>query len=39
MPKHIAFLRAINVGGRAVKMDHLRGIFESLGLKYVVRKE
>ena len=27
---YIAFLRAINVGGRTVKMDHLRGIFESM---------
>ena len=31
MPKHIAFLRAINVGGRTVKMDRLREIFESMG--------
>jgi len=31
MPKFIAFLRAINVGGHTVKMDHLRGLFESLG--------
>lgn len=30
--KYIAFLRAINVGGnRVVKMEALRGIFESLG--------
>jgi uncharacterized protein (DUF1697 family) len=29
--KHIAFLRAINVGGRTVKMDHLRGLFEQVG--------
>jgi uncharacterized protein (DUF1697 family) len=29
--KHIAFLRAINVGGRTVKMDRLRGLFEALG--------
>lgn len=30
--KYIAFLRAINVGGnRVVKMDALRGMFESLG--------
>ena len=27
----IAFLRAINVGGHTVKMDHLRGLFEALG--------
>ncbi len=32
MPQYIAFLRAINVGGRTVKMTKLREIFESLGL-------
>jgi uncharacterized protein (DUF1697 family) len=32
MSKFIAFLRAINVGGHTVKMDRLRGLFESLGL-------
>lgn len=32
MPRYVAFLRAINVGGRTVKMDRLREIFESLGL-------
>ena len=31
MPRYIAFLRAINVGGHTVKMEHLRQIFESLG--------
>jgi len=31
MPRHIAFLRAINVGGHIVKMDHLRRLFEKLG--------
>lgn len=31
MPKYIAFLRAINVGGHTVKMDHLRRLFEALG--------
>jgi len=31
MPRYIAFLRAINVGGHTVKMDRLRQIFESLG--------
>ena len=31
MTKYIAFLRAINVGGHTVKMDHLRTLFESLG--------
>jgi len=30
MPRHIALLRAINVGGRIVKMEVLRQIFESL---------
>jgi uncharacterized protein (DUF1697 family) len=35
MPRYCAFLRAINVGGRVVKMDRLRAIFESLGLKNV----
>ena len=35
MTKFIAFLRAINVGGRTVKMDHLRGIFESMGFSNV----
>ena len=35
MPKYVAFLRAINVGGHVVKMDHLRLIFEELNLKNV----
>ena len=35
MSKHIAFLRAINVGGHNVKMDHLRQLFESLDLSNV----
>ena len=35
MTTHIAFLRAINVGGRTVKMDHLRGIFESIGFSNI----
>jgi uncharacterized protein (DUF1697 family) len=30
MPKYIAFLRAINVGGHVVKMDQLRRLFEEL---------
>lgn len=29
--RYIAFLRAINVGGHTVKMDHLRRLFEELG--------
>jgi len=33
--RHIAFLRAINVGGHVVKMDTLRDLFESLGLAKV----
>lgn len=32
MPRYIAFLRAINVGGRVVKMDALRMHFVALGL-------
>ena len=35
MTKYIAFLRAINVGGHTVKMDHLRQLFESLDLTNV----
>jgi uncharacterized protein (DUF1697 family) len=35
MPRYIALLRAINVGGRVVKMDRLRGLFEELGLSQV----
>lgn len=31
MPRHIAFLRAINVGGHTVPMARLRALFESLG--------
>ena len=31
MPRLIAFLRAINVGGHTVKMDYLRQLFESMG--------
>ncbi len=31
MPRRIAFLRAINVGGHVVKMDHLRKLFTSFG--------
>lgn len=32
MPKYVAFLRAINVGGHIVKMDQLRRLFEETGL-------
>ena len=35
MPKYIAFLRAINVGGHTVKMDHLRSLFAALGFANV----
>lgn len=31
MPRYLAFLRAINVGGHTVKMDALRRHFEALG--------
>jgi uncharacterized protein (DUF1697 family) len=31
MTRYIAFLRAINITGRYVKMDVLRGLFEQLG--------
>jgi uncharacterized protein (DUF1697 family) len=31
MTQYIAFLRAINVGGHIVKMDHLRRLFGELG--------
>jgi uncharacterized protein (DUF1697 family) len=35
MPRCVAFLRAVNVGGRTVKMDALRAQFEGLGLANV----
>jgi uncharacterized protein (DUF1697 family) len=35
MPKYIAFLRAINVGGHTVKMDQLKKLFEALGFTNV----
>jgi uncharacterized protein (DUF1697 family) len=36
MIKYVALLRAINVGGKnLIKMDALRGVFESAGLKNV----
>ena len=35
MTRHVALLRAINVGGRVVKMEQLRRIFESLGFRNV----
>lgn len=33
--RYVAFLRAINVGGRRVKMERLREIFRGLGLENV----
>lgn len=33
--RYIAFLRAINVGGRTVKMDELRALFEGMGFHAV----
>jgi uncharacterized protein (DUF1697 family) len=35
MPRYVAFLRAVNVGGRIVKMDALRGHFEAAGFANV----
>ncbi|HZB45579.1 MAG TPA: DUF1697 domain-containing protein [Pyrinomonadaceae bacterium] len=35
MPKYVAFLRAINVGGHTVKMEHLRRLFEAQGFSGV----
>jgi uncharacterized protein (DUF1697 family) len=35
MPRYVAFLRAINVGGHIVKMDRLRAEFEALGFSDV----
>jgi uncharacterized protein (DUF1697 family) len=31
MPRYVAFLRAVNVGGRVVKMDELRRLFTQAG--------
>lgn len=35
MPRYAAFLRGINISGRVVKMDRLRGLFESLDFAHV----
>ncbi len=35
MPRYLALLRAINVGGHTVKMERLRQLFESLGFERV----
>ena len=32
MPRYVALLRAVNVGGRVVKMERLRQVFEETGL-------
>lgn len=35
MPKYVAFLRGINVGGRIIKMADLKACFEKMGYKNV----
>lgn len=35
MTKYIALLKAINVGGHTVKMDHLKNLFEKMGFENV----
>jgi uncharacterized protein (DUF1697 family) len=35
MPKYVALLRAINVGGHTVRMDYLRSLFEALAFSGV----
>lgn len=35
MSRYVAFLRAVNVGGRVVKMDQLRRLFETMKFKEV----
>ena len=35
MPRYVALLRAVNVGGRFVKMDRLRALFEAMKLSKV----
>ncbi len=35
MPRYVAFLRAINVGGHVVTMDRLRKLFEDVGAEDV----
>jgi uncharacterized protein (DUF1697 family) len=32
MPRHVAFLRAVNVGGHTIRMADLRRVFETIGL-------
>jgi uncharacterized protein (DUF1697 family) len=35
LARYVAFLRAVNVGGRVVKMDQLRRLFEAMKLQHV----
>lgn len=35
MKRYVAFLRAINVGGRRIKMDRLRAVFDEFGVSEV----
>ena len=35
MPRYVALLRGLNVGGHRVKMDRIRSLFEDLGLEDV----
>jgi uncharacterized protein (DUF1697 family) len=35
MPRYVAFLRAINVGGHTVRMDQLRALFTGMGFSDV----
>ncbi len=35
MPRYIALLRGVNLGGHTVKMDRLKKLFEELGFKKV----
>src|ERR1019366_5707710 len=35
MPRYVAFLRGVNLGGHTVKMDRLKKLFEELGFKKV----
>ena len=39
MPRHIAFLRAINVGGHVVKMDRLLSVIRQSGEKNLLMVE
>jgi uncharacterized protein (DUF1697 family) len=35
LARNVAFLRAVNVGGRVVKMDQLRALFEAMKFRHV----